>query len=409
MPETKTQKKYLKNIEKNNLTTHVWEGPVGCGKTYGMVKSIYEECIRDRILDEGNHIYALCGPIFTTTVRNVRDAFYDIGDEYGLKTTFRKDDTGHYYHIPLPVDAKIYVFSGGKEGSDRGPRGANISKAWVDETTEMNRSFIDMIMTRLRAHPHPKISFFMNATDPNHWFYTDYLDSFDDEKTVYYESTFTENINLPQSYIDFVLNNLDPASFQYKRLVENQRMPASGLCIPILERHKQHIPSLPLSGYVGYDPGIESCTAGVLVVHNDRKFHVAAEYYHDRDKYGVLSDEQHLYNMSTKWHFQQIYTDPTATATPFRAVANKLGYNASAGEMDVKAGIALLNHALYMGILTIDRTNCPLLLRQLSGYHWGDNGMPVKREDHLPDALRYVVSKVIPIYNSFVAGIIKRG
>ncbi|KKN44432.1 hypothetical protein LCGC14_0693130 [marine sediment metagenome] len=82
-------------------------------------------------------------------------------------------------------------------------------------------------------------------------------------------------------------------------------------------------------------------------------------------------------------------TAPTAIAT-----YRKFGWDiAKAGRHEVRAGISEVIGRAKEGRLKIVRGACPVLDRQILTYVWDEKrpDTPVKKEDHGPDALRYLV------------------
>jgi hypothetical protein len=58
--------------------------------------------------------------------------------------------------------------------------------------------------------------------------------------------------------------------------------------------------------------------------------------------------------------------------------------------------------ALKQGMYRIHAKNCPMTIKELEQYSWNEKAAkrgeeePIKDNDHAPDALRMLVSKVIP-------------
>lgn len=185
-------------------------------------------------------------------------------------------------------------------------------------------------------------------------------------------------------------------------LIYNEFSPQDHVIPAFIERN-----SLPenVNIIVGIDPGIRN-RAAVLFTYIDANDNMVVfdELYEQGKTVREICDQIHKLN--TKWQILPIYyvIDPAArnhnhqTGRSDQMEYSDHGIVTIAGQNRVEPGINRIKERLQTNRLFIT-SNCVNLIKEFKKYRWkepprsGEDGrpVPVKTEDHLMDALRYVV------------------
>ena len=149
------------------------------------------------------------------------------------------------------------------------------------------------------------------------------------------------------------------------------------------------------AGMIIVDPGPASVTAALLIVEKPYGYLVADEYHWDRDRQGLLTDQEHYDKITAKWLGYRWEIDPASGG--FDALVRRKGQSVRNAINDIEEGIKSVLNGLYSGKLKINGKNCPHLLQTCAAYEFHpDTGKPIKRNDHLPDCLRYGARRLFP-------------
>ena len=384
---TPGQRVALDAIHFGSQKTIVWVGSIRSGKTSGLMMGLVELCLKNKVLGEGNNEYILAGPTLGGIRRITRAYVSDVCQQYGL--AFR-DVGGDAPHYQIGQVAKIHLSGADKASSYARIAGMTVHSAVIDEATLCHEDFLETVFQRC-SFDSSLVMMGTNADSPFHPVKTKYIDEAD-EDTLIIESTFYEN----QHYSDVrrrVLEKQNTTGHIYRRNILNQWTPASGLVMPVSQ--EMVVARDPTQfGDVGFDLGIEGTTVALLVAPQGNGWHVSDEYYHVGRRDGVLTDEEHLQRITSRWAVGQWVIDPSAVS--FRAVARRNGQMVYNGQNDVIPGIQVVNNLLQGGRLTID-PRCRNLLGEMAAYAWNTvTDKPIKKQDHGPDALRYLAMHVAP-------------
>lgn len=174
----------------------------------------------------------------------------------------------------------------------------------------------------------------------------------------------------------------------------------SGTLLKTIEQVREYLPewpNLPQSDIVvGLDPGADHPFAGVFGIATPRGIVVFDEY---AERMTATADhaaallEKVDGRASVRWGVDR-------SAIQVQIELAQHGISASAAENDVWAGIQRVQTWMKRGQLKIIESQCPKLVKQLRNYKWADNRTkigerkreePFKKDDDLPDALRYLV------------------
>ena len=184
---------------------------------------------------------------------------------------------------------------------------------------------------------------------------------------------------------------LNPHTADYARAIGNRWQADEGAIIPLLPSHmddKTRDPSSMKAGDVYMDPGTAGTTAALLFVRTDYGHLVADEYYHDGQRVGRLTDEEHLTRIRKKWNVRRLTIDPAAAS--MKTQAARMGMNPQNANNRFEAGVQSANNALHAGTVRV-YPKCVNLISEAGAYVWNESEKaPVPTApDHLMDCLRY--------------------
>lgn len=171
------------------------------------------------------------------------------------------------------------------------------------------------------------------------------------------------------------------------------------------DRIRQWIPEWPSldSGriaVIGLDPGTDHPFAGALVIVTPRGLVVAGEYLEREAPFATHAAGLKLLrgNLNPRWGIDRSAAQAAIELNQHGIFPSTAGLG---GPGSVMAGIQRVYSWGAAGKLLISRTKCPRLLRQLRGYRYADvvetklgigkDVQVYKKDDDLPDALRYAV------------------
>lgn len=165
-------------------------------------------------------------------------------------------------------------------------------------------------------------------------------------------------------------------------------------------------PLVPI--YVGIDPGMQYMAAVVYAyVDQDGKIVVFHELALKDSTISVVADAIKAYNKANEFEPQSYWIDPAAkirnnhTGRTEQFEYLMQGIKATLGQNDVMAGINVIKARLQQNPpQLIVSAECREIIREFARYRWSTpshlpeathKDQPVKRDDHLLDALRYLV------------------
>jgi len=388
--------KQLEFIRDSTAKWNLAHGSVRCGKTVGTVYR-FIELINDC---PDSKIY-IVGHTFDTAYRNVVRLIME-SEEFSI---FRKFFT--WSGKKLYFKDKIVTVLGAKdEGAVGNFQGDTHSLTYCDEITLYPESIIDMIDTRL-SQPWSKGIATMNPSHPEHKV-KKWIEESEKGNPDYYSLHFTleDNPFVDQSYKDRLKNSL--SGVFYKRNYLGLWCLAEGAIFDFFDRKVYVTDKIrrPTEYFIagidygasnpfgcvllGVDTGITSQSGKCLWVEDEYFWdHKAKERTKTNSE---LADDVQAF--LEPYGVRHLYIDPSAAS--FKAELRKRGIATIDANNDVLDGITTLASELKKGNLFI-KPNCKNLIRELEGYVWDNKAAekgedkPVKKNDHLIDALRYVI------------------
>jgi len=215
----------------------------------------------------------------------------------------------------------------------------------------------------------------------------------EDKEFKAFHFTSYDNPFLPVEELDSVKLTIPPESFEQEYMASFQK--TQGLVYKEFDRKRHLYEELPDGDYEkigGVDFGFKN-PAGVLDIRLFKdKFYVENEFY-KRER-----TEEQIADYVTAHKFDEVYPDPENPSAI--EVLKRKGVNTREvikGKNSVKSGIDKVREAFITGRLFVNK-QCVNLISELEMYSYDDedgekneNENPLKANDHLCDALRYVI------------------
>ena len=154
---------------------------------------------------------------------------------------------------------------------------------------------------------------------------------------------------------------------------------------------------------ISIDPGLKNpLSCHWYAVDYDGNVYVVAEHY--ESGLDVESHANKIKQISSEIGWRKEFNGNIKGIIDSAANQKTLAYSKSVAELFYENGISVstnVNKDLFSGINRVksyfknDRIfifkNCVNLIKELKGYRWGNNDLPVKRDDHSLDELRYYI------------------
>ena len=365
-------------------------GTARAGKGVAVVKAMVLRSQMHKELGIGSGDYLLIAQSVGAIHRNSKAYFADVCRQ--LRIPFRTRGTPDP-HFDVG-GAKFYTFGGANADAPSKMQGVTAMDCWIDEATFVREDVYEASTYRL-SFTDSRVVLTSNAGSPFSWVKTTFVDTPSDS-VLALEAFADENFHYSQERWGYIKRNNAPTSAMYKRMVQNVWAPNGGLIYPIDLTHVVDEPFEPY-GRVFLDAGTAGVTAALLYVPRGDGWLVADEYYHDANKEGQLTDEQHVEAILKKG-WQSLSWDVDPAAASFKAQLRRMGYPVRNALNDVLEGIQCGLNALFAGLLFINRWRCPQTLRELAGLIWNpmtdkpQEGLP----DHAADTFRYGNRRLFP-------------
>lgn len=316
------------------------------------------------------------------------------------------------FPVPSPKTMKtrlygrdVYFVGAPDVGAVSTIQGCTLAMAYVDEATCLPEPFWMMLESRLRV-PKAKLFATCNPDGPAHWLKKKYIDRADELDVKYWNFNLDDNPVLDEEYKKRIKASY--TGLWYKRFILGEWALAHGAVYDTYDNLNEYENPFPTPNYyiVGIDYGTTNATAAVLIACTPNKWpqlRVEAEYYYDSAKKGRSKTDAELVKdiqdfISYK-NVSAVYIDPAAASLKI-ALRNSDVPVVDANN-DVLLGIKRVNQFISGKNLVIHKS-CSILREHLQSYAWdskaADRGedKPVKKDDHICDALRYACISAFP-------------
>ena len=283
-------------------------------------------------------------------------------------------------------------------------QGSTLALAYIDEATNIPEPFWKMLESRLSVKG-AKLLATANPDGPAHWLKKEYLDKPGLDLACW-------NFNLDDNpVLDEAFKEQLKASYSglwYNRYILGQWAIAHGAIYDNYDHYNEYENEFPAPNYyiVGIDYGTTNATAAVLCAVSPRSWpqiRIEAEYYYDSAKRGRSKTDQELVTDIKDFigykNITAIYVDPAAAS--FKIALRQADLPVLDANNDVLLGIKICSKFIGGKNIVIHR-GCTTLREHLQSYSWdskaADRGedKPVKKNDHILDAMRYAVCSAFP-------------
>ena len=157
-----------------------------------------------------------------------------------------------------------------------------------------------------------------------------------------------------------------------------------------------------MTRYIAVDYGTQNATVFLEILDDGHTLYVENEYYHSGAKTGrQKTDSEYAQDFINFVEGKTVfYTIVDPAAASFRLELRNKGVRVKEADNEVLDGIRLTGAMIGRRLLKIN-TRCKETLREVPSYTWdpkkSDKGveMPIKRDDHACDALRYAVKTIV--------------
>lgn len=225
---TDKQKKYIQN---SNRRWNVKVGGTGTGKTW--IDYHYTIPKRTKDLRGKEGIYLLVGVTTSTIERNVLQPMREIYGEELVGNVIKGDSTVQLF------GERYHVIGAEKESAINKIQGATVKYVYGDEFVNWNKSFFQMLTTRLRVDG-AVADLTGNPQSPTHWA-KKFIDDMQKEGLLYYQhSTIYDNPTLPKDFVKAQEIELRGTAGYY-RYIMGQWASEEGAIYPMLRKDKHSI------------------------------------------------------------------------------------------------------------------------------------------------------------------------
>lgn len=284
-------------------------------------------------------------------------------------------------------------------------QGSTLAYAYVDEATCIPEPVWKILESRLSV-PGAQLFATCNPEGPAHWLKKDYLDRPENHDIKVWNFNLDDNPVLDEKYKSAIKSSY--TGMWYRRYILGEWSLATGAIYDTYDEYNEYIHDQAPPNYyiVGIDYGTTNATAAVLCAISPKKWpqiRIEKEYYYDSVKEGRAKTDAELVNDIRNFigivNVSAIYIDPAAAS--LKIALRQADLPVLDANNDVLLGIKTTGKFIAGKNLVIHKS-CKILREQLQSYAWdpkaADRGedKPIKKNDHLPDALRYACVSAFP-------------
>ena len=377
IPMLSSQLKFINSDKREVLFSGAWRA----GKSRVLCYALVKQVIRNP-----NNTVLLC----RKTLESLKGTT--------LNTLIRGDDNdpvlpqGSYYHNKQ--DKYIQLIGGGRiqyRGIDDilKIRSMSLGAIGIDEAIEFDEMDYLELLGRLSLKTGTRQIFLAtNPGVPSNWIYQRFFKNADNNKEAIISRTI-DNIFLPPDYIKG-LNDLPET--MYKRFALGEWIALENTIYTQFDK-KKHVRHRELGEFNSYMLGIDfgftnPCALTLYGIDGDKNIHLIEEV----KKSGLLIGE--ISKRAQKWYRLEPLTIVDPSAPALIAELESEGFNVKKADNAVDAGIARFQDYLNRNKFSIEPT-CIEFLKEIEQYTYNKKGKPVKVDDHILDATRYVINELV--------------
>ena len=373
----------------------ICDGAVRSGKTFCMSLSF----IIWSFYENGGSDFALCGKTISSLRRNMVTPIIPLLNSLG----FVCEDKLSRNILTVSyggVTNRFYLFGGKDESSASLIQGMTLSGVLFDEAALMPRSFVEQALARCSVNG-SRFWFNCNPEHPEHWFYLEWIKKAERKNALYLHFTMDDNPSLSDR-VKRRYENLYSGVF-YERFVKGRWVAVYGAVYPFMSDEKMYC-DVPTGGFDRYAASVDYGTVNPASMglwgRQNGVWYRIDEYYFDSRKEGCQrTDEEHydaLCRLCGGRKISAVAVDPSAAS--FIEVVRRHGkFSVKPAQNSVVNGIRRVTQALKDGSIRICNT-CAASRREFMLYKWDTakrDDVPVKKNDHAMDDIRYFVTTIM--------------
>ena len=281
-------------------------------------------------------------------------------------------------------------------------RGLTLGGILGDEVSTWPKESFDTAISRMSVEG-AKFFGTTNPESPYHWLKTEYLDN---RSLDIFQMGFQldDNPFLPDKYRTDLSNAYKGSKLLYDRYIRGLWVAGEGAIYDMFNeeiniKECNLINNLDLK--IGLDYGTTNPLAAVATIEQNDVTYVISELHYDSRKVGIQKTDSEYVELIKQWiskfKTKQITFVIDPSATSFITAMKRANFHVINANNSVREGITLVSEKFLNKTLFISK-ECPILIANIKNYSWDDKAIirgveqPIKRDDHLPDALRYAVN-----------------
>ena len=317
-------------------------------------------------------------------------------------------------YIQTRTGEKIVLIAGGADnGSEAKIKGQTYGSVYVTEANECCEAFVKECFVRTLSSHQRKIFMDLNPKGPQHWFYVDLLNFYDQgaaNGTItgynYEHFTVLDNLSMSDRQLRDLLMTYDKKSFWYFVDILGLRTAPEGVIYDMWTEDNTYVAGDVPEGwrsvcmhYVGIDYGTSNATCFLEAWDDGTTYWIDNEYYYDgRKERNQKTDAEYANDLDAFLGGDRsavIILDPSAAS--FATELRNRGYLVKPAKNDVSDGIRVVSTLIKKRMIRVRADACPNLVQSIGSYVWDSKAAmrgedaPLKVDDHAPDALRYLV------------------
>lgn len=292
----------------------------------------------------------------------------------------------------------IYVFGGENAGSWKKMRGMTSAGTYINEATALHKSFITEAFSRT-SHKGARIFIDTNPDNPAHYIKKEYIDHANEylqngQLNIMVENfRLDDNVFLNQEYVESI-KKTTPKGASYDRDILGLWVAQEGIVYADFSEKENIIKSMEnikiKEYFIGVDWGFEHYgTLVVIGMDKEENYYIVeiiAKQFQYYEEYWKPLIAQKVF----KYKASRIFCD-SARAEYVKGLLD-MGIYAENAKKDVKEGIDLVGGMFKRRILKItEKAYNSKFKDEIYSYVWGKNDEPVKENDDVLDAVRYVL------------------
>lgn len=373
----------------SNYDALICDGAVRSGKTSIMTVAFVDWAMREF----SNQRFGICGKTVDSTIKNIITPYISLSyakQRYTMR--WRKSDK--LLEVTRGATKNYFeVFGGKDESSFMLIQGRTLAGVLLDEVALMPESFVNQALARCSVDG-ARLWFSCNPENPQHWFYTDWIERHKERNALYLRFSMEDNPSLSEKTLERYRNMWNGVF--YDRYVRGLWVAAEGLIYPMFDNVEPTIERKYEKYYVSIDYGILNAFVILMWGLCDGVWYLVKEYYHSgRETNEQKTDEQYyqeLEKLCGDLPIRNVIIDPSASSF-ITLCKQRKKFKVLSADNSVIDGIQHTASCLTERKILINDC-CKHTIQEFGLYSWDDSAgedKPIKENDHAMDACRYFV------------------